>query len=99
MTRSSPHFARRAKCQSDSNQWRALTDSVTRYLVEEMVPFRSVEMPVFKATQQAFDKQYVLPDRKYFSQTAIPEKYLSVKDGIIWDLKDVDYFSVTTDLS
>ncbi len=91
-------FARGAKYQSDSNQWRALTDSVTRYLVEEMVPFRTVEKPAFKAMLQTFDKQYVLPDRKYFSQTAIPEKYLSVKDGIIRELKDVDHFSVTTDM-
>ena len=37
---------------------------------------------------QDFDEQYVLPDRKYFSQTAIPEKYLTVKDDIIRDLKD-----------
>lgn len=91
-------FARGAKYQRGSNQWRALTDSVTRYLVEEMVPFRTVEKPAFKAMLHTFDKQYVLPDRKYFSQTAIPEKYLSVKDGIIQDLKYVDYFSVTTDM-
>ncbi|XDV32938.1 hypothetical protein PO909_003585 [Leuciscus waleckii] len=63
-----------------------------------MVPFRTVEKPAFKAMLQTFDKQYVLPDRKYFSQTAIPEKYLSVKDGIIQDLKDIDHFSVTTDM-
>uniref|UniRef100_A0A9J8DDS8 BED-type domain-containing protein n=1 Tax=Cyprinus carpio carpio TaxID=630221 RepID=A0A9J8DDS8_CYPCA len=86
------------KYQRGSNQWRALTDSVTRYLVEEMVPFRTVEKPAFKAMLHTFDKQYVLPDRKYFSQTAIPEKYLSAKDGIIQDLKCVDYFSVTTDM-
>ncbi len=96
--RVSEAFARGAKDQSDSNQWRVLTDSVTHYLVEEMVPFRTVQKPAFKAMLQAFDKQYVLPDRKYFSQTAIPEKYLSVKDGIIRELKDVDYFSVTTDM-
>ncbi len=71
---------------------------MTRYLLEEMVPFRTVEKPAFKAMLQIFDKQYVLPDRKYFSQTAIPEKYLSVKDSIIRELKDVDHFSVTTDM-
>ena len=84
-------FARGAKYQRGSNQWQALTDSVTRYLVEEMVPFRTVEKLAFKAMLQAFDKQYVLPDRKYFSQTAIPEKYLSVKEGIIQDLRDIDH--------
>ncbi len=71
---------------------------MTHYLVEEMVPFRTVQKPAFKAMLQAFDKQYVPPDRKYFSQTSIPEKYLSVKDGIIRELKDVDHFSVTTDM-
>uniref|UniRef100_A0A3P9LVT4 BED-type domain-containing protein n=1 Tax=Oryzias latipes TaxID=8090 RepID=A0A3P9LVT4_ORYLA len=94
----SEDFARGAKYQSGSNRWRALTDSVTRYLVEEMVPFRTVEKPAFKAMLHEFDKQYVLPDRKYFSQTAIPEKYLSEKDGVIQELKYVDYFSVTADM-
>lgn len=91
-------FARGAKYQQDSNKWRALTDSVTRYLVEELVPFRTVEKPAFKAMLQAFDKQYALPDPKYFSQKAIPENYMKVKDGIIRELKDIDNFSVTTDM-
>ncbi len=59
-------FARREKYHRDSNKWRALTDSVTRYLVEEMVPFNTVKKPAFKATLQDFDKQYILPNRKYF---------------------------------
>lgn len=63
-----------------------------------MVPFCTVEKPAFKAMLQAFDKQYVLPDRKYFSQTAIPEMYVKVKDSISCDLKDVDHFSVTTNM-
>lgn len=91
-------FARGAKQQRDSNKWRALTDNVTRYLVEELVPFRTVEKPAFKAMLQAFDKQYAPPDQKYISQKAIPEKYIKVKDGIIRELKDTDNVSVTTDM-
>ncbi|KAL7841435.1 hypothetical protein SRHO_G00251260 [Serrasalmus rhombeus] len=96
--RLSEAFARGEKYQRDSNQWRVLTDSVTRYLVEEMVPFRTVEKPAFKAMLQAFDKQYVRLDQKYFSQTAIPAMCLTMKDGIIRDLKDVDHFSATADM-
>ncbi|CAM4285616.1 unnamed protein product [Leuciscus chuanchicus] len=32
------------------------------------------------------------------TKQTIPEKYLSVKDGIIQDLKDIAHFSVTTDM-
>ncbi|QQP39025.1 Zinc finger BED domaincontaining protein 1like, partial [Caligus rogercresseyi] len=91
-------FSKGTKYQRDSHQWRTLTDTVTRLIVEEMLPFNLVEKPAFKAMLQAFDKQYVLPDRKYFSQKAVPEKYLEMKDSITRELKDVDHFSVTTDM-
>ncbi|XP_076876677.1 E3 SUMO-protein ligase ZBED1-like [Brachyhypopomus gauderio] len=63
-----------------------------------MVPFRTVEKSAFKAMLQAFDKQYVLPNRKYFSQKAVPALYQTVKEGIIRDLKEVYHFSMTTDI-
>nr|XP_055037872.1 E3 SUMO-protein ligase ZBED1-like [Misgurnus anguillicaudatus] len=91
-------FAKGTKYQRDSHQWRILTDSVTRLLVEENLPFNLVEKPAFKAMLQAFDKQYVPPDRKYFSKKAVPEKYLKMKDSLTRELKDADHFSLTTDM-
>lgn len=71
---------------------------MTRYLVKEMVPFHTIEKPVSIAMLQAFDKQYVPPDQKYFSQTAIPEKCQTGKDGIIQDMKVIGLFSVMMDM-
>lgn len=97
-TEVSEAFAKGTKYQRESRRWQTLTDSVTRLLVEEMLPFNLVDKPAFKAMLQAFDKQYVLPDRKYFSTKAVPEKYSKMKDSVIRELKDVDHFSITTDL-
>ncbi|CAM4596960.1 unnamed protein product [Leuciscus chuanchicus] len=75
-------FAKGTKYQRASHQWRTLTDSVTRLLVEEKLPFNLVEKPAFKEMLQAFDKQYVPPDRKYFSKKAVPENAESADQGI-----------------
>ncbi len=51
-------FARVSKYSIGSDRHKRLTDAVTRYLVEEMVPFNTDEKPAFKSLLQKFDKQY-----------------------------------------
>ncbi len=80
------------------NRYKCLTDAVTQYLVEEMVPLNTVEKPAFKSMLQKFDKQYELPGKTYFSETAVPKMYNTVKTSIKMELKNVDYFSATTDM-
>uniref|UniRef100_A0A0E9X6Q2 BED-type domain-containing protein n=1 Tax=Anguilla anguilla TaxID=7936 RepID=A0A0E9X6Q2_ANGAN len=41
------------KYNRDSSKWRALTTTVTKYLVVEMVPFRTVGKPSFQAMLQS----------------------------------------------
>ncbi|RXN13466.1 zinc finger BED domain-containing 1-like protein [Labeo rohita] len=72
--------------------------AVTQYLVEEMVPFNTVEKPAFKSMLQKFDKQYELPGKTYFSETAVPKMYNTVKTSIKMELMNADYFSATTDM-
>jgi hypothetical protein len=47
---------------------------------------------------QTFDSQYELPGRTYVSQTAIPQLYNSVKDEILKEMKDIQFYSATTDM-
>lgn len=47
---------------------------------------------------QTFDRQYELPKKTYISQTAIPALYNTVKDDILNELKDVSFYSATTDM-
>ena len=68
-------FARLAKYSHECNRHKDLTAAVTQYLVEEMVPFSTVEKPAFRSMLQKFDKQYELPGKTYFSETAVPKLY------------------------
>ncbi len=63
-----------------------------------MVPFNTVEKPAFKSMLQKFDKQYELPGKTYFSDTAVLKMYNTVKTSIKMELMNVDYFSATTDM-
>ena len=44
------------------------------------------------------DPKYVIPRRKYFSQTEIPMLYTSTMESVKQDLKQAEYFAATTDL-
>lgn len=91
-------FHRQSKYSRNSAKWCALTESVVRYIAKEMQPFNTVEKPAFRDMLQTFDRQYELPSRKYVSQTAIPELYNRVKDLILNELKDIKFYSATTDM-
>ena len=76
----------------------ALTDSVTYCLTKDMMPLYSVEKDGFRKVIHAFDPQYQTPERKYFSQTAVPTLYTSVREKIVNELTLIKYFSSTTDM-
>lgn len=63
-----------------------------------MLHFNTVEKPAFKSMLQTFDKQYEPPGKTYFSETAVPKIYSTVKTSIKSELMNVDYFSATTDM-
>ncbi|KAM4590974.1 E3 SUMO-protein ligase ZBED1-like [Odontesthes bonariensis] len=91
-------FARAVKYGAGSERHRGLTDAVARYLVEEMVPFNTVEKPSFRALLNKFDRQYELPGKTYFSQTAVPKMYSTARAAVQCELREVDFFSATTDM-
>ena len=65
-----------------------------------MVPFSTVEKPAFNSfwLLQKFDKQYELPGKTYFSETAVPKMYNTVRASVQGELKSVNFFSATTDM-
>ena len=58
----------------------------------------TVENSGFRQILKTFDAKYQLPSRKYFSETAIPRLYSSVREKVMEELSRVEYFSGTTDL-
>ena len=72
-------FAKCTKYKKDSVRWTACTDAVTKYMCKEMVSFNTVEKKSFKELLATLDRQYDVPGRIYFSSTAIPHAYNSVR--------------------
>ena len=90
--------ALRAKYKRDSARWKRCTDSVTRYLCVCMEPFLTVEKQAFKDMLATFDIQYELPSRIYFSQTAVPNAYETIRAELKLAVTKADHFALTTDL-
>ena len=80
------------------NKWKELTESVAFFKARDGQPMYTVEKSGFRKMLKTFDAKYQLPSRKYFSETAIPRLYSSVREKVIEELSSVEYFSGTTDL-
>ena len=84
--------------EKQGKKWKELTDSVTFFLAKDAQPMFTVEKPGFRKLLGDFDPRYKIPSRKYFSETAIPRLYSSVRDKVKEEISSVQYFSGTTDL-
>ncbi|KAI7792413.1 putative zinc finger BED domain-containing protein 1-like [Triplophysa rosa] len=91
-------FAKSTKYKSNSERWAQCTAAVSKYITKEMVSYRTVERGSFKEMLNTFAKQYELPGRKYFAETAIPELYCKTRDSIVKDLKATNFVALTTDM-
>lgn len=81
-----------------SKRWREITDAVTNFIAEDMIPINVVERPGFQKLLKTLDAKYELPDRRYFAEKAQPELYISERQKLTRRLQDATYFSSTTDL-
>lgn len=57
--------------EKKSKRWVEITNAITFHLVKDMVLIHNEEKDGFKMMVKKLDPRYVLPDRKYFSKTAI----------------------------
>ena len=88
----------RVAYERKSAKWKELTDAVTYFIAKDSLPIFTVEKSGFKRLMRTFDPRYELPSRSYFSRTAIPALYESVRERVKQDLAEVFFFSATTDL-
>ena len=79
-------------------KWKELTDAVTYFIAKDSLPVYTVEKSGLKRLMKTFDARYQLPSRSYFSRTAIPVLYESVRERVKQNLDEVVFFSATTDL-
>ena len=79
-------------------KWKELTDTVTYFIAKDSLPIYTVEKSGFKHLLRTLDARYQLPSRSYFSRTAIPALYESVRERVKQYLDGVFFISATTDL-
>ena len=79
-------------------KWKQLTDSVAYFLAKDMLPLYSVEKEGFQRLVKTFDSQYQLPNRKYFTNTAIPALYASTREKVSNSISGAKYFAATMDM-
>ncbi len=91
-------FSKMQKYEQGGKQWQKLTNSITNCLAKDMMPLYTVERSGFKQLLNDFDPKYDIPSRKYFSQQAIPKLYNKTKEGVLWQLQNIEFFSATSDM-
>ena len=74
-------------------KWKELTESVAFFLARDGQPMYMVEKSGFRKMLKTFDAKCQLPSRKYFSETAIPRLYSSVREKVMEKLSRVEYIS------
>ena len=66
--------------------------------MKDMLPISIVEKQGFKQMLESFDPRYQLPSRKHFSKITIPALFNSTQAALSSTLREVEFFSSTTDL-
>ncbi|XP_060788758.1 E3 SUMO-protein ligase ZBED1-like [Neoarius graeffei] len=91
-------FERGTPYEKSSKRWREVTDAVTYYLAKDMIPFKAVEDEGLKRLLKVVDPRYELPNRKLFSNTAIPRLYTECREKLERQIQKVQFFATTSDL-
>ena len=79
--------------ERNGKQWARLTAAVTRFIAKDALPIYTVEKRGFQEMLRQFDGRYTLPSRHYFSRTAIPNLYASIREIVSRELQGAIYIS------
>ena len=59
-----------------------ITESVTRFIVKEIVSISTVKKPGFHSAVRKLDPQYKVLSMKYFSKTTLPLLYVETRERV-----------------
>ncbi|KAK6196376.1 hypothetical protein SNE40_001613 [Patella caerulea] len=85
------------KLSRNSKRATEITDSVTRFIIQDLQPYSVVEDKGFKHMLSILEPRYTIPGRHYFADTAVPQLYKSVKDDIQLQLRETSRVAITSD--
>lgn len=79
-------------------RWKELNRAVGYFICKDRQPINIVEKEGFRKLVRALDCRYEIPSRTHFSNSIIPELFMSTKVQVRQQLSKVAYFAGTTDL-
>lgn len=79
--------------KKSSKQYNDITLATVYYIAKEMQPFSVGEKTGFKRLLGVVDHHYVVPGRKYFTKTAIPQMYSECRQAAEKEVSTISYFA------
>ncbi|XP_076838907.1 zinc finger BED domain-containing protein 4-like [Brachyhypopomus gauderio] len=89
---------RQEKLPTNSIRAQKITARVMEFIVLGLQPLNIVENVGFRRLMDYLEPRYIVPSRKYVSETALPELYSKVRKQISGELKCAKVLSFTTDI-
>lgn len=91
-------IAKTAPLKSNEPRAKSITHHIGRMMCLDNRPFSLVEDRGFTEFVKFLEPRYVLPSRKHFSNTVIPQMYQECRDNVNKKLDEAEYISLTTDM-
>ena len=91
-------FSRGQPYDKKGETWRRLTEAITYWIAKDSMPFAVVEKPGFLHLLRALDARYSPPSKSSISKIHIPKLYDVTRNRVMEELRDVKYFSATSDM-
>lgn len=91
-------FQRAVPYDPHGQKSRTLTEAVTYCIAKDAMPFSTVEREGFRNMLKAFDSRYQPPSKSQMTKVHIPKLYDITSNRVRDELKDIGFFSATTDM-
>ncbi|CAI5678562.1 zinc finger BED domain-containing protein 4-like [Oreochromis niloticus] len=92
------NIQRREKFPPESNRAKLITEKIVEFVVLDDQPLSVVENDGFRRLIEHLEPRYMLPNRHFISEEAIPGKYKQVRKFISESLEMIPTLSMTTDI-
>ncbi len=83
------------KLPSSSEKAKRITKSIADFICKDLRPYSVVENTGFRNMLHTLEPRYVIPSRKYFSETAVPQTYKDFKEKVKEKLSRAERVALT----
>ncbi|XP_033733470.1 zinc finger BED domain-containing protein 1-like [Pecten maximus] len=82
----------------NSNHAQALNNSLTEYLISNLLPPSMVDNTAFRNMMRVADQGYNMPPSQYFAESVIPQRYNEIKQNIQGLLANTENVTISSDV-